>query len=93
MQRLVDKYGLYCQHLQHAISEMKSAKDRTTLKGKLEKLMDAKVLLRSCLFLNVLSAAKQFSLVTQRSEIDIILTRSFLGNLMQMQKTYSLCQH
>ena len=53
MQRLVDKYGLYCQHLQHAIPETKSAKDRTTLKGKFKKLIDAKVLLRSCLFVDV----------------------------------------
>ena len=72
MQRLLDKYGLYCQHLQHAIPETKSAKDRTTLKGKFEKLIDAKVLLQSGLFVNVLSAAKQFSLVTQKSDIDTI---------------------
>ena len=72
MQRLVDKYGLYCQHLQHAIPETKSTKDRATLKGKFEKLIDAKVLLQSGLFVNVLSAAKQFSLVTKKSDIDTI---------------------
>ena len=70
MKRLVDKYGLYCQHLQHAIPET-SAKDPATLKGKFEKLIDTKVL-RLCLFVDVLSAAKQFSLVTQKSDIDII---------------------
>ena len=72
MQRLVDKYGLYCQHLQHAIPEMMGAKDSTMLKGILKKLIDAKVLLRSCLFIDVLFAAKQFNLVTQKSDIDII---------------------
>ena len=72
MQRLVDKYGLYCQHLQHAIPETKTAKVRVTLKRKFEKLIDAKVLLRSCWFVDVLSAAKQFSLVTQKSDIDIV---------------------
>ena len=41
MQRLVDKYGLYCQHLQHAIPETKSAKDHATLKGKFKKFIDA----------------------------------------------------
>ena len=45
MQRLVDKYGLYCQHLQHAIPETKCAKDHTKLKGKFKKLIDTKVLL------------------------------------------------
>ena len=53
MKRLVDKYGLYCQHLQHAIPETKSAEDGATLKGKFEKLIDTKVLLRSCLFVKV----------------------------------------
>ena len=72
MQRLIDKYGLYCQHLQHAIPERKSAKDRAMLKGKFQKLIDAKVLLQSCLFVDVLSAAKQFILVTPKSDIDII---------------------
>ena len=72
IQRLVDKYGLYCQHLQHAIPETKNAKVRVTLKGKFEKLIYAKVLLRSCWFVDVLSAAKQFSLVTQKSDIDIV---------------------
>ena len=72
MQRLVDKYGLYCQHLQHAISETKSANDHATLKEKLENFIDAKGFLWSCMFVDVLSAAKQFSLFIQKSDIDII---------------------
>ena len=42
------------------------------MKRKFEKLINAKVLLQSCLFVDVLSAEKQFSLVTQKSDIDII---------------------
>ena len=81
---------------------MKSAKDHTMLKGKFEKLIDVQVLLRLCLFIGVLSAAKKFSLVTQNSDIDIIFIvdsiesakRNYeIGNLKQMQKTCLLCQH
>ena len=85
MQRLVDKYGVYCQHLQHAIPETKSAKDRAMLKGKFQKLTDAKVLLQSCLFVDVLSAAKQFSLVTPKSDIDII---SIVDSVESTQRNY-----
>ena len=46
MQRLVDKSGLYCQHLQHTIPETKKkTKDRAILQGKFDKLIDSKVLL------------------------------------------------
>ena len=72
MQCLADKYGLYCQHLQHTIPETKKTKDRAILQGKFEKLIDAKGLLRSCFFLDALSTAKQFSLTTQKADIDII---------------------
>ena len=50
MQNLVDKYGLYCQHLQHTIPLTKKKKDRAILQGKFDKLIDAKVLLRCCFF-------------------------------------------
>ena len=42
------------------------------MRGKFEKLIDAKVLLRSGFFSDILSAAKTFSLTTQKSDIDII---------------------
>ena len=69
---LVDKFGLYCQHIQHAIPEIKNSKDRATLQGKFEKLIDTKVLLLSEFFSDILSAAKAFSLATQKSDINII---------------------
>ena len=28
MERVADMYGLYCQHLQHAITDTKKSKDR-----------------------------------------------------------------
>ena len=42
---LVDNFGLYCQHIQHAIPKIKIPKDCATLQDKFEKLIDAKVLL------------------------------------------------
>ena len=60
MQRLVYKFGLYCQHLQHAIPEIKSSKDHAVLQQKFDKLVDAKVLLCSAFFIDVLSAAKNY---------------------------------
>ena len=72
MEHVVNKYRLYCQHLQHAITDTKKSKDRATIQGKFSKLMDTKILLRSCFFVDVLTPAKIFSLQTQKSDISII---------------------
>ena len=42
------------------------------MEGKFAKLVDAKVLLRCALFIDVLAEAKKFSLITQKSDVDII---------------------
>ena len=49
-----------------------SAKDKSTLEGKFKKLIDAKVLLHSALFKDILADAKVFSLLTQKHNINII---------------------
>ena len=72
MERVVDKYGSYCQHLQHAITDTKKSKDKALLQGKFNKLVDAKILLCSYFFLDVLTPTKIFSLQTQNSNISII---------------------
>ena len=64
IERLVDKFGLYCQHIQLAIPEIKNSKDHAILRGKFEKSIHAKVLLRSGFFSDILSADKTFSLTT-----------------------------
>ena len=51
---------------------MNNSKEKTTLEGKFNKLVDAKVLLLYALFTYILSEAKKFSLVTQKSDINII---------------------
>ena len=67
MQHLVDRYRLCCQHLQHTISET----DCAILQGKFDKLINAKALLGLCFFVDV-SISKQFSLTTQKADINII---------------------
>ena len=70
--RVIEKFGLYTQHLKHSIDTAKNSQDRATLQGKFTKLINAKFLLRCALFTDVLAEAKHFSLITQEQNIDII---------------------
>ena len=72
MGRIIEKFGLYTQHLQHSIDTAKKSQGHTTLQGKFTKLINAKFLLRCALFTDVLAEAKHFSLITQEQNIDII---------------------
>ena len=72
MNHLIEKFGFYCVHLNDIISTTTNSKEKTTLEGKFNKLVDAKVLLLYALFTDILSEEKKFSLVTQKSDIDII---------------------
>ena len=65
MGRLLEKFGLYVGHLKDSTSSAKNSAARATLLGKLIKLVDAKVLLPSAFFTEVLAEAKRFSLLTQ----------------------------
>ena len=67
MGRLIEKFGLYVRHLKDVVSTTVSSKDRSTVQGKLNMLVDAKVLIRSAFFADVLAEAKRFSLVTQEN--------------------------
>ena len=50
----VEKFGLYAQHLKGTIPTIKPSNDRATVQGKLNKLVDVKVLLRSNFVTDVL---------------------------------------
>ena len=69
---VIEKFGLYIQHLHHSIDTAKKFQDRATLQGKFTKLINAKFLLRYALFTDVLAEAKHFSSTTQEQNIDII---------------------
>ena len=72
MGRVLEKFGLYVEHLKKNIPTIKSANDRATVQGKLNKLVDAKVVLRSAFFTDVLAEAKRFSLISQKKDINVI---------------------
>ena len=42
---LIEKFGLYCVHVNDIISTTTNSKEKATLKGKLNKLVDAKAVL------------------------------------------------
>ena len=72
MGRVVEKFGLYIQHLKGTIPTIKQSNDRAIVQGKLNKLVDAKVLLRSAFLSDVLTEAKRFSLIFQKKDIKVI---------------------
>ena len=72
MGHVIEKVGLYTQHLQHSIDTAKKSQDHTTLQEKFMKLINAKFLLLCALFTDILAEAKHFSLITQEQNIDII---------------------
>lgn len=71
MTRLVEKFGVYTQHLQNVIADTSKQCDRATVKGKFEKLVHASVLLRSSFFVDLLGPAKELSMVTQKNNLCI----------------------
>ena len=72
MGRFVDKFGLYMRHLTEFIDETQKSSDRAVVQGKLNKLVDAQVLLRSAFLKDLLNPAKIFSLITQKDQPNII---------------------
>ena len=66
MRRVVEKFDLYIQHLKRTISTIKPSKNRAIVQEKINKLVDAKVLLRSAFLFDVLAEAKRFSLISQK---------------------------
>ena len=65
-------FVLYVQPLKGTIPTIKSSNDQATVQGKLNKLVDAKVLLRSAFLSDVLTEAKRFSLIFQKKDIKVI---------------------
>ena len=86
--RVIEKFGLYIQHLQHSIDTAKKSQDSATLHGKFTKLINAKFLLRCALFTDVLAKAKHFSLITQEQNIDIIHNNECLLKKLRKNPAY-----
>ena len=84
LQLLVDKFGVYLQHLQSRPEDksFKSA-DRQKFKGWLKKWQQARIPLTASLFIELLSPAKALSLAFQEDEIDIVATISHIETAKQ----------
>jgi hypothetical protein len=72
MGRLIDKFGLYTRHLKEFIAAEKKSSVKATVKGKLDKMLNAQILLRSAFLKDVLAPAKAFSLVTQKQDPNVM---------------------
>ena len=72
MAKLNDKFGMYVSHLENVIADTSKQVDRAKLQGKYNKLVDASVLLRSAFLSDLLLPAKSLSLISQKSDVDII---------------------
>ena len=72
MLHVIEKFGLYVQHLNSCLVTTKNSIVRATVEGKLKKLVDAKVLLQAAVFTDILADAKRFSLITQEKNINLI---------------------
>ena len=87
MAAFVDKYGVYVQHLENIIADTSKQTDKAKLEGKRRKMVQASVLLKCCLFLDLLDSAKKFSLASQYADSDII---NMVDRIDDMTSRYQL---
>ena len=62
MTGFVDKFGIYIQHIENVISDTSKHCDKATLEGKRKQMVEAEVLLKCSIFVDILDSAKNFSL-------------------------------
>lgn len=67
---LADKFGLYLQHLKN-VADTNKQTDRATLEGR--KLVNASVILKCCLFIDIIDSTKISSVNTQYHNSSILL--------------------
>ena len=72
MRRVVEKFGLYIQHLKQTIPTIKPSNDQAIVQGKLNKSVHVKVLLQSAFLTDVLTEANRFNLISQKKDINVI---------------------
>ena len=72
LEKLVNKFGLYMQHIQNIIADTTKELHAAKLQGKFNKLIESKVILQAAFLLDILAEAKVFSLCTQKADANII---------------------
>ena len=72
MEKLVNKFGLYTQHIQNIIADTTKQPDCAELQGKFNKLIESKIILKAAFLLDILAEARILSLCTQKADTNII---------------------
>ena len=72
MGRVIEKFALYVRHMENIIPETLCSKNRATLKGKLNRLVNTSVALRSAFFTDILAEVKRFSMIKHEKGINVI---------------------
>ena len=84
MKRIVDKYGVYVQHLEHVLSDTSyRAKERARIQGYLKNWKTGKMLIHLCFYLDILGPAKELSVNFQHEKIDTVRAADALVNIKQ----------
>ena len=85
MTGFIDKFAVYLQHIENVIADTSKKCDHTTLEGKRRQLINAEVLLKCCVFVDLLQSAKNFSLASQYKATDVIM---LVERIDDMKLTY-----
>ena len=72
MEKLVNKFGLYMQHIQNITPDTTKQLDCVKLQGKFSTLIESNVILQAAFLLDILEKAKIFNLCTQKVDTNII---------------------
>lgn len=69
---LLNKFGLYLQHIENVIADTSKQTDKATLEGKRRKMVNFKTLILCAFFIDILEPAKIYSLVSQENDSNIV---------------------
>ena len=88
LQRVVDRYGAYINHLTTLVADSSiSSTDRARLSGYLHKWQQAKMLVASALYVDVLKPPSLLSLTLQDDDLDTVLgLRHILKSVKSLKK-------
>ena len=88
LQRIVDRFGVYCAHLHSMTSDPTlDAADQIKLKSFHQRWTEGRILIGCALYIDVLKAPSQLSLSLLESEIDVI---SGIKHILKTMQTFHL---
>ena len=88
LQRIVDRFGVYCAHLHSLTSDPTlDATDQIKLKSFHQRWTEGRILIGCALYIDILKAPSQLSLSLQKNEIDVI---SGIKHILKTTQTFQL---